>query len=142
MILRSLFSSLALVGALAACSTVPVSEQSAQVVPASRIYQPAYIGPAVEPSDATVVFLRDSGFSGGGCSHDLYVDNVKVFAIRSGEKMTIHVPAGTHFYRVETGGGLCPNVAASQESAISAGARQVYRLLLPSDFALRLTRMQ
>lgn len=142
MILRSIFLAVAMASTLAACSTNPVTVQSAAAVPSARIYQPAYVGAAIAPSDATVVFLRDSGFSGSGCSYDMYVDNVKVFAIRSGEQITIHVPAGRHFYRLETGGGLCPNVATSQESVIEAGGRQVYRALLPSDFSLRLTRME
>ena len=139
---RSILFAAALVGTLSACSTAPVTPQSAIAVPSARIYQPSYVGGAVAPSDATVVFLRDSGFFGSGCSHDIYVDNVKVFAIRAGEQQTIHVPAGTHFYRLETGGGICPNIAASQESAIAAGARQVYRILLPSDGSLRLTRVE
>lgn len=124
------------------CSTTPVSQQSAAYVPPDRIYQPSYVGPAGGPEDGTVVFLRDAGFVGSGCSHDMYVDNVKVFAIRHGEQITIHVPAGRHFFRLETGGGLCPNIAASQETTLLAGQKEVYRILLPSDGNLRLTRLQ
>jgi len=140
-ILRRLFA----IGALAltsACSTTPVTQQSAAPVPADRIYQKSYVGVASGTDQATVVFLRDSGFLGGGCSHDLYIDNVKVFAIRQGEQITTHVPAGQHFFRLETGGGLCPNIAASQETTIAPGARQTYRILLPSDGSLRLTRIE
>ncbi|HEC75088.1 MAG TPA: hypothetical protein ENI26_12080 [Methylophaga aminisulfidivorans] len=127
---------------VSACSTTPVTQQSAARVPTDRIYQTSYIGAASVASDATVVFLRDSGFSGSGCSHDLYVDNMKVFAIRQGEQITIHVPAGQRVFRLETGGGLCPNISMSQETIIAAGARQVYRILLPSDGSLRLTRIE
>lgn len=124
------------------CSTTPVSTQSAGPVPADRIYQSSYVGSATDAGHGTVVFLRDSGFSGGGCSHDMYVDNVKVFAIRQGEQITVHLPAGQHFLRLETGGGLCPNIAASQETTLAAGAQQMCRILLPSDGSLRLTRIQ
>lgn len=127
---------------LAGCSTTPVTQQSALPVARDRIYQPSYVGVANSTSDATVVFLRDAGFSGAGCSHDMYVDNVKVFAIRQGEQIEIHVPAGQHFFRLETGGGLCPNIAASQETTIAPGARMTYRILLPSDGSLRLTRIE
>lgn len=127
---------------VSACSTTPVTQQSAVRVPTDRIYQTSYIGAALTASDATVVFLRDSGFSGSGCSHDLYVDNMKVFAIRQGEQITIHVPEGQRVFRLETGGGLCPNISISQETIIAAGARQVYRILLPSDGSLRLTRIE
>ena len=127
---------------LASCSTTPVTQQSASPVAVGRLYQSAYLGAATNASDATVVFLRDAGFFGAGCSHDMYVDNVKVFAIRHGEQITIHVPAGQHFFRLETGGGLCPNIATSQETTIAPGARQTYRFLLPSDGSLRLTRVE
>jgi hypothetical protein len=127
---------------LAGCSTTPVTSQSALPIAMDRVYQPSYMGPASSGSDATVVFQRDAGFSGAGCSHDMYIDNVKVFAIRHGEQITIHLPAGQHFFRLETGGGLCPNIAASQETTLAPGAREAFRILLPSDGSLRLTRVE
>lgn len=131
-----------LAASLMACSTTPVTQQGAVDIPSERIYQSSYLSPANPQSEATVVFLRDKGFSGAGCSHDMFVDNVKVFSIRHGEKVAIRVPAGQHFFRLETGGGLCPNIAASQESTLAPGARNVYRILLPSDGSLRLTRVE
>lgn len=133
---------LVVIAGLSACSTVPVSGASALSVPADRIYRAEYIGAASEAEQATVVFRRDAGFSGAGCSHDIFVDNVKVFAIRHGEELTIHLPAGPHFFRLETGGGLCPNIATSQDAVLPAGGRQVYRILLPSDGNLRMTRIE
>lgn len=127
---------------IASCSTTPVSQQTAPQVPANRIYASSYLGQATDPADATVMFLRDAGLLGAGCSHDMFVDNTKVFAIRHGEQITIHLPAGQHFFRLETGGGLCPNIAASQETTIGAGQREVFRILLPSDGNLRLTRIE
>lgn len=127
---------------VAGCSTDPVTLQSAGHIPRDRIYQPNYFGAANNASDATVVFLRDSGFLGSGCSHDMYINNIKVFSIRSNEQATIHLPATRYFFRLETGGGICPNIATSQESQLVPGARQIYRILLPSDGSLRLTRME
>ena len=127
--------------AVSACSTTPVSQGSAASVPAERIYRAEYVGSG-SAADATVVFLRDAGFVGSGCSHDVYVDNVRVFSIRRAEQIAIHVPAGHHFFRLETGGGLCPNISTSQETTLVSGARQTYRILLPSDGGLRLTRIE
>ena len=135
-------ASFTLLLALTGCSTTPVTSQSALPIVMDRVYQPTYMGPASLGSDATVVFQRDAGFSGAGCSHDMYIDNVKVFAIRHGEQITIHLPAGQHYFRLETGGGLCPNIAASQETTLAAGSREVFRILLPSDGSLRLTRVE
>jgi hypothetical protein len=142
MSVRSVILSLGMALSITACSTDPVTEQSASPVPSERIYQPSYAGGAVSSSDATVIFLRDSGVFGSGCNHDVYIDNVKVFTIRQGEKIATHVSSGQHFFRLETGVGLCPNVAASQETTIQGGAKQVYRILLPSDGSLRLTRIE
>lgn len=127
---------------LAGCSTDPVTLQSAAHIPRERIYQPNYFGAAKNVSDATVVFLRDSGLFGSGCSHDIYINNIKFFSIRANEQATIHLPANQYFFRLETGGGMCPNIATSQESQLAPGARQIYRILLPSDGSLRLTRME
>jgi hypothetical protein len=137
-----LFGVVLALGLLAGCSTTPVSTASASHVPASRIYQPSYIGAATGLGDGTVIFLRDAGMLGSGCSHDMYIDNVKVFAIRHGEQITIHLPAGRHFFRLETGGGLCPNIAESQETTLEAGQREVWRILIPSTGSLHLTRLQ
>lgn len=134
----SFIAALALVG----CSTTPVTQQFARPVPPERIHEASYVGPAAEATDATVVFLRDSGGHGSACTHDIYVNTTRVFSIRQGEQITFHVPAGQHFFRLESGGGLCPNISTSQETILSEGARQVYRILLPSDGSLRLTRIE
>lgn len=127
---------------LAACSTTPVTQQSAMPVPADRIYAASYVVGNEPAKGATVSFARDSGFLGGGCSHDLYVNNAKVFAIRPGELITLNLSPGPYFFRLETGGGLCPNVATSQNTNLPQGGREVYRILIPSDGMLRMTRVE
>src|SRR5262249_28336362 len=126
---------------LAACSTTPIDRATAQQVPPDHIYAAALVGTA-GGAEGDVLFLRDEGFVGRGCSHDIFVDNRKAFAIRAGEKITLHVPAGLHVFRLETGAGLCPNIAMSQETTVGIGAHQVFRILLPSDGSLRLTRVE
>ncbi|QOU08060.1 hypothetical protein WLF14_14330 [Pseudomonas fluorescens] len=137
-----------LIGALAmallvGCSTSPVTEQTAKTIPSERVYHPEMLATrsGVE-SAATVVFLRDSGMFGSGCSHDMFVNNVKVFSIRQGEFAKLYLDPGSYFFRLETGGGICPNIATSQSSELKPGANEAYRILLPSDGSLRLTRIQ
>jgi len=127
---------------VAGCSTTAVSEHNAQMVPAERIYAQAFMGPAVSPTDGSVLFLRDEGFGGAGCTHDIYVDAVKVVGLRHGEQATIHVPAGRHFIRMVVSTAICPDITVSQETDIQASKRQVYRILLPIDGTLRLTRIE
>ncbi|MDH0301836.1 MULTISPECIES: hypothetical protein [unclassified Pseudomonas] len=138
--MRKLFGLAALV-MLAGCSTTPVSEDHARQIPADRIYDQALMKP-VSKDESTVTFLRDEGFYGSGCSHVVYVNNRKAFAIRSGEGVRIHLAPGSYFFRLETGAGMCPNIATSQNSELKPGAHETYRILLPSDGSLRLTRIQ
>lgn len=72
----------------------------------------------------------------------MFVDTVKVLSIRHNEQSTIHVPAGRHFIRLAVSTTLCPDITASQETEIVGGARQVYRISLPADGSLRLTRVE
>ena len=127
--------------ALAGCSTDPVTLQTAKSVSADRIYaQDTMVRSS--PEQAKVTFLRDSGLYGSACSHDIYVDQKKVFAIRQGEGASVFLQPGEHLLRMETGGGMCPNIAASQEANLKPGSSQVYRILLPSDGSLRFIRIE
>lgn len=128
-----------LAAGLVGCSTVPVPEGSAKGVPAERIYQANYLTAAPDRS-AQIYLSRDKGFSGSGCSHDISLNNEKILSIRQSEAATLYVAPGSYFLKLETGGGLCPNISTSQNLNLSAGDRQVYRVLLPSDGNLRLTR--
>ncbi|WP_286075712.1 hypothetical protein [Stenotrophomonas sp. 59] len=70
------------------------------------------------------------------------LNNEKVMDIRQSEAATLYVSPGSYFVKLDTGGGACPNISTSQNLTINAGERQVYRILLPSDGSLRLTREQ
>lgn len=125
--------------ALVGCSTAPVAPGMALTVPADRIYSAAYLQPSAERT-ASIVIARDKGFSGSGCSHDIFLNNEKILAIRHAEAVTLHVAPGAYFLKLATGGGLCPNISTSQNLTLATGERQDYRVLLPSDGSLRLTR--
>jgi len=132
---------LGLVLSLTGCSTTPVVSNIAKSVPNERIYNQKYLKKQA-PEQAKVTFLRDKGFLGSGCTHDIYVNNEKVFSIRSNEIATIYLEPKYYIFRLETGVGMCPNIATSQETEVKPGAEIEYRILLPSDFNLRLTRMK
>lgn len=131
--------SIIVAASLAGCSTAPVAPGKALSVPADRIYSPSYLQPAADRT-ASIVIARDKGFSGSGCSHDIFLNNEKILAIRQAETVTLHVAPGAYFLKLETGGGLCPNISTSQNLTLAADERQDYRVLLPSDGSLRLTR--
>ncbi|WP_288496665.1 hypothetical protein [uncultured Stenotrophomonas sp.] len=124
---------------LAGCSTVPVPEGAAKAVSAERVYKPEYLTASVGHS-AQIYLTRDKGLGGSACSHDISLNNEKILSIRQAEAATLYVAPGSYFLKLETGGGLCPNISTSQNLTVAAGERQVYRILLPSDGNLRLTR--
>ena len=127
---------------ISACSTTPVNRQTAEPVPASRIYATNLVNPINLEHKAYVSFFRDAGMFGSGCTHDLYVNNIKAFSINSREFIELALDAGDYFFRLETGKGLCPNIATSQDAVLKDGSHQSYRILLPSDGSLRLTRIK
>ncbi|WP_083265606.1 MULTISPECIES: DUF2846 domain-containing protein [Pseudomonadaceae] len=126
---------------LTGCSTSPVTEQQAEVIPGDRVYAADLVGKA-SGGQASVVFLRDTGLLGAACTHDVFVNNRKAFSIRPGEGIWLKLPPGEYSFRLETGGGACPNVATSQDANLKSTSEIAYRILTPSDFGLRLTRIK
>jgi hypothetical protein len=139
--MRKTLTALALV-ALAGCSTSQVTEDTAIPVPLDRVYAAQFAKTGDSGGSAEVVFLRDSGFYGSACTHDVYVNNTKAFAIKDGEFIRLKLEPGSYFFRLETGNGLCPNISTSQDAELKAGSKVAYRILLPSDGSLRLTRIR
>lgn len=124
----------------AGCSTTPVTQSTAQSVPADRVYITKYLQQSPDRS-ASILISRDKGFSGSACSSDIIIDSEKVMTLRPSEAATLYVATGPHFLRLETGGGLCGNISASHNLVLGAGEQQVYRVRVPGGGGtLQLTR--
>lgn len=128
--------------AMGGCSSMPVSVIEATPVPPSRIFVPAIAGSAVDQADGTLTFLRDTGFGGGGCKHDVFVDSTKVFEIGVSEQFVMHLPAGRHLLRIQDATFLCPGTTTSLETGVMAGADQVYRIQLTGNQTVNLARIR
>jgi hypothetical protein len=107
---------------LTACTTSPVSINSASPVPSDRLlaFQP-------EPSGAfaPVVVVRDSGFQGSACDIGFYVDGKLSASFAPSERATFNVPVGEHIFGAsQVGGGLCGGSTQS-------GMREVSVVLHP-----------
>jgi hypothetical protein len=126
---------------LVGCSTTPVDFTTATNVPEERVYDTTMVSQDAE-RNTSITFLRDARYLGSGCSHEVFIDNNKLFAIRAGEMIKVFIKEGEHFIRLETGHGLCPNISISQDVRMIKGADQEYRILLPSDGSLRLSRIK
>lgn len=118
---------------LAACSSTPPTTN--KLIQSDRHYFQYQTG--VEAK-----FTRDSGFVGGGCSHDISVNGVKLFSIRQGETIKTRLPAEFSLIQLDTGGGICPNITITIESDIKENSTPEYRILMPSDGTLRMVRLK
>lgn len=126
---------------LSACSTTPVTKKTATRVPSSRIYAPKLTQPRNEAS-ATVAFFRDAGYLGSACTHTIYVNNKRAFGIDPAEYLTLYLKPGNYLFLLKSGGGMCPNVAISQSTNLSSGDSQRYRILIPSNAIIHMTRVR
>jgi len=134
---------IALITALSACATTPTTIESANVVPPQRIYQHTYFTEHKNSIEAKVVFFRDKGLTGFGCSYDLYINNQKSFSLKQNEQATIFLKPDSYIFRLETSkNSLCPTIVDSQEANIKSNTELEYRVSLPSDANARLVRIK
>jgi len=113
-------------------STIPISQRSGDPVPAARIYQPELTVPSPGHT-ATVSFLRDAGFLGGGCTHKILVRGKPAFAIRAGEHQTLYLAPGRYLFALEIEGGICPQYSTSYQTVLNDGAEETYRILIQTS---------
>jgi hypothetical protein len=81
-------------GPFLGCSTVPIQP-------------PKVAGPAI-------VFVRDTGFLGSGCTLDVLVDGDVVGQVKAGETVTKLVSSGKHRVGIANATVFCPNVKMSK----------------------------
>src|ERR1700730_6375742 len=76
---------------LVGCATSPIGSGEASMGhPIPNDWQ----SPA--PNTGKFVVTRDSGFMGAACSQRIYVDGTPIGDLRTGQKVTVYLPAGEH----------------------------------------------
>ena len=113
----------ALAGAvmLAGCST-PVTSSDAKPVPAERVF--GYQAKPQGVDFGTVVITRDTGFVGGGVAVTVSIDGKQAAALRTGERVTLYVPAGEHILS----DSQVANTRHDHELIVKAGQVKFYRI--------------
>lgn len=120
---------------LMGCATSPVPIKSSVVVPAERVL--AYQKEA--PGTGTIAVTRDSGHTGSLCSVGLFVDGKVAALLKPGERVVLHVPAGSVVVGAAyQGSGICGMGAERQEreTTVTGGKAKSYRISTSGDGVL------
>ena len=126
---------------LAGCAgTDPITELTGKHVPIERIYAPMFMQKS--NNTGSIIILRDSGFVGSGCSHDIFVDTTKVLSLQQSEFAKFYVEEGEHILKLTLGYGLCPNIIETDTVNIKPNSNLKYRVSISSDGVLRFVRIQ
>jgi uncharacterized lipoprotein YajG len=125
----------ALVALMAGCATSPVPIKNAVAVPPERVL--AYQKDV--PGTGTLSVTRDSGHTGSLCSVGLFVDGKVAALLKPGERVSLHVPAGSVVVGAAyQGSGICGMGADRQEreAIVSGGKVKNYRISTNGDGVL------
>ena len=104
------------------CSTTETRPGYENTIMDKYIYNKEYI--VRYDGDVPVKFTRDSGFTGAGCKHKIFIDNDRAFDIRESQAITVYLQPGNHFFRLE----LCGNQSHSEATYINVGEPQIFRI--------------
>ncbi|MCF5056966.1 hypothetical protein GIW54_07305 [Pseudomonas proteolytica] len=120
---------------LAGCATSPVPIKNAVAVPPERVL--AYQKDV--PGTGTLSVTRDSGHTGSLCSVGLFVDGKVAALLNPGERVSLHVPAGSVVVGAAyQGSGICGMGADRQEreAIVTDGKVKNYRISTSGDGVL------
>ena len=125
----------ALMALMAGCATSPVPTKTAVAVPPERVlaYQTS------SPGTGTLSVTRDSGHTGSLCSVGLFVDGKVAALLKPGERVALHVPAGSVVVGAAyQGSGICGMGADRQEreAIVTDGKVKNYRVSTSGDGVL------
>jgi hypothetical protein len=108
--------------AVTGCATSPIASGEASQ---GRVMPNEWQAPG--PNSGKLVVTRDSGFMGAACSQKIYVDGTAIGSLRSGQTVTVYLPAGEHVTGVMTG-GMCGGGSSSASLTMKAGGTKMFRV--------------
>lgn len=122
-------TSVALLSVLAsACSMAPIATDDAREVPASQVL----IATASQPGmTAKVIVKRDLAFYGTACQNHVIVDGKPYAKLWAGERVTLHLPAGSLLLGVQMTGALCTSEARELRVELKADQLRTFVMSFP-----------
>ena len=79
------------------------------------------------PNSGALTVTRDSGFMGAACAQRIYVDGTPIADLRSGQSVTVYLPAGKHVAGVMSG-GMCGGGSSSAQMVMASGGSERFRV--------------
>ncbi len=125
---------------LAGCSTTALRTGHERTIPAEHIFITEYTHP--KPNHVSVMFTRDSGLLGSGCSAAVFINKDKAFKLDHSQSLTIYLPPGNHFFSAGMNGGLCGSDIKSDSVTLDPGRGIEYRISMSISNVLTLTRVK
>jgi len=103
---------------LCGCTTTPIDSSKTTRLPAEQLLKPELVAKrASEPTtQVPVLFIRDAGFYGGGCLHEIYINDEPVLKLGTSESIQLYLPVGRTRFRNEIGGIVCPIFSTAAET--------------------------
>lgn len=111
---------------LTGCATSAVTIDKAVPVPAERV-----LLKAADDTNAKITIIRDSGFMGGGCYVDIYLNDSLAAKLDTAEKVTFNVMSGELILGSQPSGSALCNGASIRhlETSIKQGQHKLYRVM-------------
>lgn len=115
-----------LIALLTGCATSAVTIDNAKPAPAERV-----LLSNTKSTDAKITIIRDSGFMGGGCYVEVYLNDALAAKLDTAEKVTFNVKSGELILGSKlSGSALCGGASIRHfETSISQGQHKLYRVM-------------
>lgn len=117
------------------CATAATPLHLAKATPPSRVFY----SPSPSDNQATVVFVRDTGFAGSAVFNHLSIDGQKAASIDVGETVTFSLPAGEYVFGVVPTDPFGSHATFFLDQKLMGGKEYLYRIL--TDGATLSTRI-
>lgn len=101
---------------ISACATSPVSSQTADRVPAGRVFDQARTTQSAGTYE--VIVTRDRGMMGAACATEVYADGSRIANVRAGERVSLYLAEGEHIVGVRPS-GMCGGGTAQLEIRVT-----------------------
>lgn len=110
------------------CATTQTSSNSIKTVSEDRIYSKEFFN-KTEERNIPFTISRDSGILGTACNQRVYVNNKKVFALKSGEQATIYLKPEEYELRVDlAASSFCPYAQVEETVNLEPNSQPKYRI--------------